>query len=674
MASFAANRDGEAMILLETAQRLYDLGICVIPTHHRIPKRPFTSWEKYQEQRSTADEILKWFSGNKFDGLGVVAGAISGNLEMVEFEGRAIDEGALTTLMDYANDNDLGDLINRLLHGYFESTPSGGIHILYWLSDGEVYRSTEIAKDENNKILAESRGEGGFVVIAPSGGRTHPSGKSWSLDPACSGIPATITADERDRLWSLLALFDRRPVAEPYVSTNRAHDPADGLRPGDDFNNKASWDDILTPHGWRAAFKMRQGYAWTRPGKSRGLSATTGYSNDGVDRLFVFSTSTNFTALVPYTKFAAYTLLEHGGDYSKAASQLRLEGYGELEPTWETFEQAKQAINTEQVGSEPDQVEQHPKLVVLTRSELATLPQPSPLITNTIDQNTLTLLAGHYGTFKSFVALDWCACVATGKPWLGRDVEPGRVVYLAGEGAFGLHERLHSWERAWKQSIPDDMFSVIPRSLKLHKASDQLLLGSVVQEIQPKLLVIDTLSRASVGLEENSATDMGILTDSALRLVQSVPGMAVVLVHHTGKDKKTVRGSSVLEDNVDAVYISEGDEAGVNLTRTKRKDGVTHDLMRLKFEAVAGTASGIMITGSIAVDTSRRVELLLSTFLSTFHVTGASRKELESCVGMPRTTLNRAINDALREGLIVNTGSDSRPHYHLTEEAKTNAI
>lgn len=664
--------------LLKSAQRLHDLGLCIIPVSTDGQKRPGCGlWEKYQKQRSTVDEVLGWFSGDKFDGLGVVTGAVSGNLEMVEFEGRAVDEGALEKLMDYANDNDLSDLVNRLLHGYSEKTPGGGIHILYWLSNGEVYRSIEIAKNENNRVLAESRGEGGFCIIAPSAGRTHPSGKAWTLKAGCAGIPATITADERDQLWAMLAMFDRRPVIEPYKSTSAPHDPANGLRPGDDYNNKASWDDILMQHGWRLAFKMKLGYAWTRPGKDKGLSATTGYSTDGADRLFVFSTSTNFEAEVPYTKFAAYTLLEHGGDYGKAASQLRSEGYGSA-TTWDAFEQAKQAVSGQETianesNDQPHQDDTKSKLVVLTRSQLATLPQPSPLITNTIDQNTLTLLAGHYGTFKSFVALDWCACVATGKPWLGRDVEPGRVVYLAGEGAFGLHERLHSWETAWKQSIPDGMFSVIPRSLKLHKPTDQLLLGQVVQEHQPKLLVIDTLSRAAVGLEENSATDMGILTDAALRLVQSVPGMAVVLVHHTGKDKKTVRGSSVLEDNVDAVYISEGDETGVNLTRTKRKDGVTHDLMRLKFEAVSGTASGVMITGSIAVDTSRRVELLLSTFLSTFHITGASRKELESCVGMPRSTLNRAINDALREGLIINKGSDARPRYHITEEVKSNA-
>jgi hypothetical protein len=72
---------------------------------------------------------------------------------------------------------------------------------------------------------------------------------------------------------------------------------------------------------------MGSGYAWRRPGKSHGTSATTGQSPDGVDRLFVFSTSTVFDAERPYGKFAAYALLEHGNDYSAAAKALAAKGF-----------------------------------------------------------------------------------------------------------------------------------------------------------------------------------------------------------------------------------------------------------------------------------------------------------------------------------------------------------
>ena len=52
-----------------------------------------------------------------------------------------------------------------------------------------------------------------------------------------------------------------------------------------------------------------------RPGKTHGVSATINFS--GTDRLHVFSSRTPFDPDVSYSKFGAYTLLQHGGDFSK---------------------------------------------------------------------------------------------------------------------------------------------------------------------------------------------------------------------------------------------------------------------------------------------------------------------------------------------------------------------
>jgi putative DNA primase/helicase len=43
--------------------------------------------------------------------------------------------------------------------------------------------------------------------------------------------------------------------------------------------------------------------------------------------LYVFSTSTVFEAEKGYTKFSAYTLLNHNGDFSAAARELVELGY-----------------------------------------------------------------------------------------------------------------------------------------------------------------------------------------------------------------------------------------------------------------------------------------------------------------------------------------------------------
>jgi hypothetical protein len=104
---------------------------------------------------------------------------------------------------------------------------------------------------------------------------------------------------------------------------------SDQLRPGDDFNERATWAEVLTAHDWRLDRQTGEETYWTRPGKDNGVSATTNYA--GSDKLVVFSTSTPFETETSYSKFAAYAVLNHEGDYSKAAAELAERGYGEEE-------------------------------------------------------------------------------------------------------------------------------------------------------------------------------------------------------------------------------------------------------------------------------------------------------------------------------------------------------
>ena len=85
---------------------------------------------------------------------------------------------------------------------------------------------------------------------------------------------------------------------------------------------------------------------------------------------------------------------------------------------------------------------------LLNREQVRELPKPEPLIDNVLDRGTVALLYGRWGTLKSFIALDWLASVATGRPWQRRPTERLRALYVAAEGAFGLAARLDAWEIA----------------------------------------------------------------------------------------------------------------------------------------------------------------------------------------------------------------------------------
>lgn len=128
--------------------------------------------------------------------------------------------------------------------------------------------------------------------------------------------------------------FNEYVEPDRVFSAASAPSEAKGDRPGDDFNRRASWAEVLEPHGWKVCRTSGPVTYWTRPGKDvrHGCSATTGKcsSDLGGDLLYVFtSNALPFDAEAAYDKFGALTRLEFGGDFKAATVAVVSRGYGE---------------------------------------------------------------------------------------------------------------------------------------------------------------------------------------------------------------------------------------------------------------------------------------------------------------------------------------------------------
>lgn len=315
--------------LLPIALRFLAQGISVVPTANDGSKRPAFAWQGFQEHLPIADELLSWFKDG-VDGIGVITGNVSGNLEMLELEGRAVAEKMHLEIAEIANNSGLGDLWQRLNQGYVELTPSGGLHWLYRVSDGTLPGNTKLARKPGENggvdVWAETRSEGGFTITAPSGGSTHPSGGNWTLIGGSIETIPTITMLERSALHAIFAMFDEMPKAENLQQEVVAkHDGI--LTPGDDYNARTTWEELLQPLGWTVVYRKGESTVWRRPGKNEGMSSATTNFN-GNDKFYVFSTSTIFEPETSYSKFAVYATIHHGGDFKAAAADLRKQGYG----------------------------------------------------------------------------------------------------------------------------------------------------------------------------------------------------------------------------------------------------------------------------------------------------------------------------------------------------------
>jgi hypothetical protein len=299
----------------------HEAGLCIVPPREDGTKAPdTTSWSGYQKARPTRQQIDTWYASGRRSGIGYVTGTISNNLELLDFDDIATYE-AFNALAAAAG---VAELVERIEAGYLESSPAGR----HWL-----YRCDEIAgntvlarRREGNtvKSLIETRGEGGYVVAAPSNGRVHLSGAPYRL--LCGDVTtiARITPEERAELFSVARGLDELPKAESRearTATTRAG------KPGEEFNARGDVLALLERHGWQRVLERNAVIHLRRPGKDRGTSATFGFG--GKRRFFPFTTSTVFEAERAYSPFAVYAILEHGGDFTAAAQALSEQGYGE---------------------------------------------------------------------------------------------------------------------------------------------------------------------------------------------------------------------------------------------------------------------------------------------------------------------------------------------------------
>jgi hypothetical protein len=311
--------------LLDTVRTAYAVGLCPVPTKDDGSKRPdVPSWKEFQTARPTVEQ-MRAFHFETRSGFGMISGAVSGYRECWDFD----DLDTYRAFVEAAEQCGLGDVVRRIIAGFENETPGSGRRWIVGYSQDVQTSDVTLARrpgregEPTIKVLIELPT---FSILAPSNGRTHPSGKAYRQTSGGFETIASYTADERDALIALARSFDAMPRRE--VQPPRSQPTTgNGNRPGDDYNRRMTWPQVLEPAGWTYLYDRGDVSHWGRPGKAHGLGATTNFG--GSDLFFPFTSSTEFEPERSYSKFAVYATLEHGGNFSKAALALGKQGYGE---------------------------------------------------------------------------------------------------------------------------------------------------------------------------------------------------------------------------------------------------------------------------------------------------------------------------------------------------------
>ena len=206
-----------------------------------------------------------------------------------------------------------------------------------------------------------------------------------------------------------------------------------------------------------------------------------------------------------------------------------------------------------------------------------TFTPPDELVEGVLTAGDGSVLYGDSNSGKTFFVIDMAAAVARGVRWMGRNTEPGLVVYLAAESPASVRGRLQAYQRHHGVRVPN--FAIVQSPIDLFDGdADTEAVIAVVRQLERqrgqkvRLIVGDTLARLSAGANENAGQDMGLVVRRFDR-IRSACNSHFLLIHHSGKAAANgARGWSGIRAAVDTEIEVTDSPTGRCAEITKQRD------------------------------------------------------------------------------------------------------
>lgn len=346
------------MTLIETARLYTTYRLSTIAIGEK--KVPVGKWKESQfticEPNGSFDKAI---------GIGIVCGAVSGNLFCIDFDTKN-DLPNHNTWEKFKNllSQEQKEIVKRCL---VEKTPSQGRHLIYRI-DGivggggnEKYAMRPCTPQElliNPKTKAlctvESRGEGGYVQVSPTTGYDILNGSFESLP--------TLTQEAHDRLIAICKQLDETGMwNEPAPKEKKlAQQPQRlGLSVFDDYNTRGDIPQVLEDNDWKFVEQQGQNMRYKRPGTTDSRTSADWHTEKRL--LYVFTSSTEFDINKGYNAVQVYTMLTCGSlnkdTYREAAKELRKLGFGEQDAKEDEIEKQIELEKTNNYLADDEEIE-----------------------------------------------------------------------------------------------------------------------------------------------------------------------------------------------------------------------------------------------------------------------------------------------------------------------------
>lgn len=546
--------------LKEVSKGLLFLGFVVMPV--KKDKRPVLT--KWTADDFTVDEETLNTHFDKGEQLGIVTGKRSG-ITVID--------------IDFITDGVFGTDPNIFPETYTVRTPSGALQ-KYYEYCADIAQSQ---KGIEKYPCVDIRNDGGQVVSPPSlmeYTKTYSNGEVKEIKAGYTVVKGKITELSPFPI-ELFTKYTKQEKKEIQPFENKG-------RPGDEFESTVSWEQILAPFGWKSSYTDKTGSLhWTRPNKKGEATSATTRLVDGRERLFVFSTNSEFESYDAgkqnsYTKLTAYAKLNHNGDFNSAIYSLREQGYG---------------IKT---------VEEKPIVGGARFTSLSCLmekdfPPCHFALEPFFETNAINMISAPPNHWKSWSLLDMALDISVGTKWLDVFKTEKQKVLIVNE---------EDTEQAVQQRMKllsavdrgTDVFFLVMTGYKLTKENAvDIILECKKNDIT--LVMFDSL-RSIHNANENDSTAMQEVMDNLKMFIREK--ITVVFTHHHKKkpqkdagsidDAETTRGSTAINAAV---------SGHISLEEEKREEETFVVIKHLKSKATGKLAP---FDVKIKIDLNKSVE------------------------------------------------------------------
>lgn len=560
----------------EWAKMYREHGLQVVPAHSpetsQNYKRPaLNQWTQYTKE-IVSDEIFKsWYGVNgqhaHRNNMGFITGSASGGVFIIDLDTHKNDAARQWWESIHAEHN-MGFIVETPV----QTTGGGGKQYFFRAPKGWV------APTIKTSIGVDIRGEGGFAMLPPS---NHESGNLYKFDDGfgindCELVEAPEwLCDEVDILAAQNGHIAQAPLLEPiaknsqqYSATNRGagdpyiYDAFGGVKDGR--------EDYMTKMVWAKVVDLHREYPNRDFDENSYLMSTFQTYVDHVEPRLSHPTLSKADLLENESR--GITLFKQKWRKAMAKWDTKVSQHASVENPKKPEGVSKNAnpektsdeIRIQELSSEFDSQKKGERKLYkfYDVDDIMEFPDPKFLIEDRILENSLSLIVGPPGCGKTFVALSMALSISTRQSrWWNAEIQrPGPIIYISSEGRSDLKFRIGAWGMELDVDARGKQFRLLDQSVNFTDPAAFLLLVDSLKDLiendlkeRPAAIVIDTVSRAIPGADENLQKDMTPFIEKC-GILQRVFDTAVIGVHHTNRSGG-LRGSTVFDGAADTIIM-----------------------------------------------------------------------------------------------------------------------